>query len=101
MHTPGEPQRTTRAQIERAVPEVAWLLLRPNDFPLTVRAFDATRESREAFALRRIRWALQDCKEGNIKPTRREFILRAKARRVLNIPAVQTAIEEALRILYS
>jgi hypothetical protein len=101
MHTPGEPQRATRAQIERAVPEVAWLLLRPNDFPLTVRAFNATRESREAFALRRIRWALQDCKEGNIKPTRHEFILRAKARRVLNIPAVQTAIEEALRILYS
>src|SRR5260370_36863583 len=99
MHTPGEPQRTTRAQIERAVPEVAWLLLRPNDFPLTVHAFNATRESREAFALRRIRWALQACQEESIQPTRHEFILRAKARREQSIPAVQTAIEEALSIL--
>jgi len=85
----------TLTQLEKALPS-GWVLLRPNDFPLTVQAFQEVQETREAFALRRIQWALEKYQEESLQPTRREFILRAKARRVLDIPSVQAAIEEAL-----
>ena len=95
MDAPGEPTRVTLTQLEKALPS-GWVLLRPNDFPLTVQAFQEVQETREAFALRRIQWALEKYQEESLQPTRREFILRAKARRVLDIPSVQAAIEEAL-----
>jgi len=94
-----EPRRVTRAQLENAAPGVGWLLSRPEDFPLTAQAFREVRETREAFALRRIRWALQSYKDESIRPTRKEFILRARAKNVLDIVSVRTAIEEALTIL--
>jgi len=85
----------TPAQLERVVPS-AWLLRRPNDFPLTVQAFQEAKETREVFAFRRIQWALGKYQEESFQLTRRELILRAKARRVLDIPSVQAAIDEAL-----
>jgi len=95
MDAPGEPTRVTPTQLKKALPS-GWVLLRPNDFPLTVQAFQEVQETREAFALRRIQWALEQYQEESLQPTRREFILRAKVRRVLDIPCVQAAIEEAL-----
>jgi hypothetical protein len=95
MDAPGEPTRVTPTQLKKALPS-SWVLLRPNVFPLTVQAFQEVQETREAFALRRIQWALEKYQEESVLPTRREFILRAKARRVLDIPPVQAAIEEAL-----
>ena len=65
---------------------------RPNDFPLTVQSLQDVRETREAFALRRIQWVLQRYREERIKPTRREFTLRSKVGRVLDVPIVQEAI---------
>lgn len=97
--SPGEPRRVTRALLEKAAPGVGWLLSSPEVFPLTAQAFREVRETREAFALRRIGWALQRYKEESIKPTRREFVLRAKARRVQDAPPVRSAIEEALASL--
>ena len=94
-----EPRRVTRAQLENAAPGVGWLLSRPEDFPLTAQAFQEVRETREAFALRRIQWALQSYKDESIRPTRKEFILRAQAMNVLDIVSVRTALEEALTIL--
>lgn len=99
--SPGEPRRVTRALLEKAAPGVGWLLSSPADFPLTAQAFREVRETREAFALRRIRWAVQRYKEESSKPTRREFVLRAKARRVQDAPLVRSAIEEALDSLGS
>jgi hypothetical protein len=86
----------TRAQLEKAVPGAGWLLSRPKDYPLTAQAFREARETQEAFALRRIEWALQRYEEEFIRPTRKELILRAKAKKVQNSPSVRTAIEEAL-----
>jgi hypothetical protein len=77
------------------------LISSPEDFPLTAQAFQETKETREAFALRRIGWALQRYKEESIKPTRREFVLRAKAKRVQDALSVRTAIEGALASLAS
>lgn len=98
-NAPGEPSRVTRAQLEKAIPSLGWLLGRPGDFPQTVRAFQEVRETREAFALRRIQWAAEQYQEEALRPTRTELIARAKARRVLGVPAVQTALEEALTSL--
>jgi hypothetical protein len=95
----GEPRRVTRVQLEKAAPGVGWLLSNPENFPLTTQAFKEAKETREAFALRRIRWALQRYKDESIRPTRKEFILRAKAKNVLDILSVRTAIEEALAML--
>jgi preprotein translocase subunit Sss1 len=50
----------------------------------------------EQVALRRIQWALEQYLKEARQPTKKEFILKAKARRVLNILSVQVAIEEAL-----
>lgn len=100
-NAPREPRRVTRDLLEKAAPGVGWLLSSPEDFPLTAQAFREVRETREAFALRRIRWALQRYKEESSKPTRREFVLRAKARRVQDAPLVRSAIGEALDSLGS
>jgi len=72
------------------------LLNSPKDCPLKAQAFQEVRDSREAFALRRIQWALQKYEEESIKPRRREFILRAKVKKTLDIPSVLDAIEAAL-----
>ncbi len=96
---PGEPRRVTRAQLEKAAPGVGWLLSNPENYPLTTQAFKEAKETREVFALRRIGWALLRYKDESIRPTRKEFILRAKAKNVLDILSVRTAIEEALAML--
>jgi hypothetical protein len=96
LNPPGEPKRVTRAQLEESAPGLDWLLNSPEDCPLTAQAFQEVRESRKAFALRRIRWALQKYEGESIKPTRREFILRAKVKKTLDIPSVLDAIEAAL-----
>ncbi len=98
-NAPGEPRRVTRAQLEKAIPSLGWLLGRPGDFPQTAQAFQEVRETREAFALRRIQWAADQYQEEALRPTRTELIARAKSRRVLGVPAVQTALEEALTSL--
>lgn len=99
VHAPGEPRKMTRAQLEKAIPSLGWLLSSPNNFPLTAQAYQEEKETREQFALRRIQWVLEQCLEESLQPTKKEFILKAKARRVLDIPSVQAAIEEALTIL--
>jgi hypothetical protein len=98
---PGEPRRVTRAQLEKAAPGVGWLLSNPENFPLTAQAFCEARETREAFALRRIQWALQRYKEESIRPTRKEFVQRAKAKRLQDALSVRSSIEEALASLAS
>lgn len=99
MNAPGEPRRVTRAQLEKAIPSLGWLLGRPGDFSQTARAFQEVRETREAFALRRIQWAAEQYQEEALRPTRTELIARAKARRVLGVPGVQAALEDALTTL--
>jgi len=73
----------------------------PERYPLTSQAFKEAKETREAFALRRIGWALQTCRDEGIRPTRKEFIIRAGAKDALNLRCVRTAIEEALALLAS
>jgi len=99
MNSAGEPRRVTRNQLERAAPSLGWLLSRPNDFPLTACAFQEVRETREAFALRRVQWALQRYQEECTRPARKEFISRARVKKVLDIPSVLLAIEAALTTL--
>lgn len=96
VHDPGEPKKITRAQLEKVIPSLGWLLSRPTEFPLTVQAFQEVKETREAFALRRIQWALEQYLEETVQPTKNEFILKAKVKRMSDIPTVQAAIEEAL-----
>jgi hypothetical protein len=66
---------------------------------LTSQAFQEVRETREAFALRRVQWALQRYQEECTRPTRKEFIARAKVKKALDIPSVLDAIEAALTTL--
>lgn len=96
---PGEPRRVTRSQLEKAAPYVGWLLSRPNDFPLTAKSFQEVIETREAFALRRVQWALQRYQEERTQPTRKDFIVGAKVKKALDIPSVQVAIDAALTTL--
>jgi hypothetical protein len=91
----GEPRKVTRAQLAKAIPSLDWLLSSPNNFSLTTRAYQEEKETREQFALRHIQWALEEYQEEARQPTRREFILKAKVRRALDIPFVQAALEGA------
>ena len=99
MHVPGEPRRVTRIQIEKATPIIPWLVRRPDDYPLTTQALREAIETRESFALRRICWTLQKYQEEHVRPTRREFILRSKTKKVLDISNIQVAIADALTTL--
>jgi Tn7-like transposition protein D len=98
-NAPGEPRKVTRVQLEKSAPSAGWLLSRPKDFPLTAQAFQEVRETREAFALRRVQWVLQRYQEESTRPTRKELISRAKVKKALDIPSVLDAIEAALTTL--
>jgi hypothetical protein len=98
-NAPGEPRRVTQAQLRRAIPSLGWLLSNPQRYPLTVQAFQEARETWEAFALRRIEWALEKCQAEALRPTRNQFLSMIKASGAWDIPPVQVAFEAALTAL--
>lgn len=96
-NAPGKPQKVTRVQLEKAISTVGWFITRPERYPLTAQAYQDVKETPEAFALRRIAWAVACCREQARRPTRKQFL--ALSGTIGTLPSVQVALEEALRTL--
>jgi hypothetical protein len=97
----GYPKRVSKSQICREVPELRWFP-KPESAPLTAQALGEVIESFEDFTLRRIHWALQRYLEEGICPKRYVFIQRVYLnRKMLTLPKVQSALDEAMDILSS
>lgn len=56
-------------------------------------------ETREAFAIRRLWWVVQQCQEEQILPTRRKLVERAHLWPLNKSVAVKQAIDEAMDLL--
>ena len=96
INNPGPPRRITVAEISRHVPQIRRLRYKPNKASLAVQALNEVIETREAFAIRRLKWAVRQYQEEQILPTRGNLIQRAHLRPILSSPAVKQALDEAI-----
>lgn len=96
---PGRPVRVTQNALSR---ELGQSTLRANFYakqqlPLASQALDEELETPEACAVRKIWWAASCFIQEQIKPGRWDLLKRSGVRRQEASPAVQQAIDAALR----
>lgn len=95
-HLSGRPRRITRRAIGISLGKKALLEKHLCKLPKTAKSIAAVVESREDFAIRRIRWCLNHClKHKQIMP-RWKFIRFAGIARLLDRESVQLALDSAI-----
>jgi hypothetical protein len=101
IHFPGRPVKVTRNRITMDVPEVRRLRRASmNRLPLAKQALQEVVESREALALRRIKWTLDRYLEEQSCPAQWKFLERAGLKaRILQFQNVQKAFDSAMSTL--
>ncbi len=100
INSPGRLVKVTRSRITIDVPEVRRLRASMNRLPLAKQALQEVVETREAFALRRIKWTLDRYMEEKSCPRQWQFLNRAGLKvQILQIQNVQQAFESAMNIL--
>lgn len=95
----GRPKRITARKIKTLVPEVIPLLDHPDKIPQAIGVLQEVIETRESFAIRRVQWITQQYLEEGISPLKWQLVERANLYRLLHIPQVQHALEEAMAVL--
>ncbi|MFL5628670.1 MAG: TnsD family transposase [Ktedonobacteraceae bacterium] len=98
---PRRPIQITISAIGKDIGQLALLQQHLSMLPLTANLLKDLVETREAFAVRRIRWAEQQYKEGSRVPKRWEFIRYAGLGRLVMVPQVEEALNVALQELCS
>lgn len=96
LNEDGYPVRITMNRIWQKIP---YLRNKPSstNAPLTLQALAEVAESQRTFAVRKVKWLLQQYIKEQVCPEQREFILRANFKeKILRVPLVQQAIKEAL-----
>src|SRR6266446_9620779 len=73
LNNPGPPQKVSLRRISKDIPEALALKRQPDKSPLTAQALQEVIETREAFALRRIRWVAECYRQEDILPTRSQL----------------------------
>ena len=100
VNLPGRPVKVTRNRITLDVPDVRRLRAGMNRLPLTTQVLQEVVETREAFALRRIKWTLDRYIEERSCPRQWQFLDRAGLEvQILQIQSVQQAFEAAVNML--
>jgi hypothetical protein len=94
----GPPKRISKSRICLEVPELRWIPS-PQEAPLTAQVLKEVTETLEAFALRRIDWALHQYMEEQVSPARWAFIQRAHLRNIIHYPNVEQALHKAMNVL--
>jgi hypothetical protein len=100
LSDPGRPKRITTTKIKMHVPELIQLLRKPDNIPLTLQALQEVVETREAFAVRRVKYITQNCLEEQVFPPKWKIIEQANLYSLLHIPQVQQALEETIAVLF-
>jgi hypothetical protein len=97
LKQPGEPIQITIAAIARELGQLALLQQHLDKLPLTAAVLDKIIETREAFALRRIRWVVDCYQEEGVCPKKWELVRRAGLRPELaKVPQIEQAITSAI-----
>ncbi|MBD1842458.1 TniQ family protein [Cyanobacteria bacterium FACHB-63] len=96
----GRPSQVTVAAVAREVGQLALIQKHADKLPSTTEALRELAESREAFAFRRIQWALDRYIEEGICPPRWQFVRRAGLRSDIELlPSIKNAISRAMVVL--
>jgi len=96
---PGRPVHITLSAIGRELGQVALLQQHLDKLPKTAEALKEHIDSREGYAVRRIRWAALDCIQSNVYLVRWLLIRKAGVARIAESPVVKEAIENILQEL--
>jgi hypothetical protein len=98
---PGKPKRVTKTAIARDLRQVTLLQQKLTKLPRTAKMLSAVEESREEFAIRRIRWAADSYMRIHEVPKRWELTQKANVYRLRNISTVKRAIDKTLADIMS
>jgi hypothetical protein len=95
---PGRPVFVSRAVLNRKL-KIGHFSKRPHLTPQTIKALEMYSESFEDYALRRIEWGIETCKEENKIPGRDAFMsmMGLSPECLTNHPAIATKLNEALK----
>ncbi len=101
MNAPGRPRRVSVAAIARDTGKLSKVLSHDDRLPLTNRALIEVAESVEAWAIRRIRWAVECYRREGVCETRWKILARAGVRLKIGArPEVAAIVEEGVRSLH-
>jgi hypothetical protein len=95
---PGDPVKVTRHRIQREIPQIG-INRRWENYPLTSQVLEEVTENSEEFALRRIWWLVQQCKEQGVYLKRWEFCAKLHLRKISNLPSIRQALDSATAML--
>lgn len=93
---PGRPVHITIAAIGRETGQLALLQQHLDKLPSTAKTLRELVETREAFAVRRLWWAVEDYRQRHIYPQKWQLVRRAGVERLADRPEVQQAIDAIL-----
>jgi hypothetical protein len=100
MKAPGHPRRVSVAAIARDTGKLPKVLSKDARLPLTNRALMEVAESVEAWAIRRIRWAVECYRCEGLYATRWEILARAGlSGKMRASPSILAIVEEGVRSL--
>jgi DNA-binding CsgD family transcriptional regulator len=97
--TRRRPILISRGAIARAIGKTTLLRQKILKLPLTVAALKEVTETRESYAVRRIRWATLRYQAEDTLPSRWQLILRSNVYRLKDSPEVKSAINNAMHVL--
>ena len=100
MNAPGRPVRVSAEAIARDTGKRYKVLSRDDRLPLTNQALLEVAESAEAWAIRRIRWAVECYRREGVCATRRDLLTRAGvSARFISKQSIRAIVEESIRSL--
>ncbi len=94
--SPGRPRWITQTALARACGRAALIRSHRGLLPRAAAALRSLAETREAFALRRIEWAVGRYADEGIFPHAWELVARAGIARVAALPVISAAVESAI-----
>lgn len=98
---PGRPVQVTKTAIGRAIGAVTLLQQKLYKMPLTAQILAGVVETREQYAVRRVRWAADlYCQEYEL-PRKWQLVMRANVYSLKETSAVKYAVEDAINMLSS
>ncbi len=95
------PRRVTRYAIVAYMSRTELTRSDLNRLPLTAKALADLTESHEDFAIRRMWCTLERFRKENLHPTTQQVIRDANLRKIIGLPRMERALEDALQSLIS
>lgn len=97
LRQPGSPSWITSTAIARATGMLSTIQHNKTKLNMTTKILEQLAESRVEFALRRIQWAMLVHQDEHLLPTRWKLIKMAGVERLLGVPLIQQALDNAIK----